>query len=65
MAEDEQSDLAVSDREVCALLAEVIEAHLPEAEAKVWLNRPGERIEHLVEMLFIAGRQSDPRWDGS
>ena len=37
---DYHAGLADSEREVCALLADTIEEHLPEAEAKVWHGHP-------------------------
>ncbi|MDW4500316.1 DUF1801 domain-containing protein [Sulfitobacter sp. D35] len=38
--EDYHAGLADSEREVCALLAETIAEHLPEAEARVWHGHP-------------------------
>ena len=38
--EDYRAGLADSDREICGLLADTIEEHLPEAEARVWHGHP-------------------------
>ncbi|GLO80023.1 DUF1801 domain-containing protein [Sulfitobacter pontiacus] len=38
--EDYHADFADGERAICALLAETVEEHLPEAEAKVWHGHP-------------------------
>lgn len=62
--------LAQSDQEICNLLAQEIDEHLPEAENKVWHGHPVwfldgnpvvgySKLKNCVRLLFWSGQSFD------
>lgn len=58
---------SASDREICQLLAEQIDQHLPEAENKIWHAHPVwflegnpivgySKLKHCIRLLFWSGQ---------
>jgi hypothetical protein len=62
--------LPLADRQICQLLMDAIEQHLPQAEGKLWHGGPVwflegnpivgySKLKHCVQLLFWSGQSFD------